>query len=689
MNTLQWFSWLFKGLKWLLLAIFSFFVFVVFADMIYPVNLDKSSDTSREVLDSSKKWLYVTTNSSQKWRFKPNLDKLDPLYIKMLLNFEDKHFYTHYGVNPLALFRAVFLLLKNGHITSGGSTITMQLARLLEPKSRTLGSKIVEIIRAIQLEIHYSKKEILQTYLTLAPYGGNIEGVKAASWHFFGKLPYSLSASQCAMLVALPKNPEAYRPDHNPIRAKKARDRVLKQAFEKGIISRFIYRKALQEAIEDEYHFFPRYAAHLSQKLLNNKHKKLINTTIDATLQKQLEEWAKLRAEELPKGSSMALLLVQNSTSEVKTYIGSNNMFSKKFPGFIDMVTVVRSPGSALKPFIYAMGFQKHIIHPKTVILDKEVSFGNYHPHNYNRKFKGQVSITEALQNSLNIPAVKVLFRVGAGEFIENLNKICGKVIVPKGVATLPVALGGLGISLWQLTQGYVSLANGGKVKSLRVIETSVKNNNKKNINVFDEQSIHMVTAILRDIPPPKNFINRANKIAYKTGTSYGYRDFWSMGYTKNYTIGIWVGRADNRPVIKTSARQIATPLMFEAFSMVDAIKGLKEWNWSVKSVNHAPPEVLKYFDKELKNKNTLKFLYPKDGAKYQSAGCHKVTVRAAIDNGYAPYFWYIDNKPTQVEKKSIQLPFSVGAHSITVIDNSGTTIQRNIWVNMPDCQEL
>ncbi len=670
--------------KYTLLALLSFFIFVIASDIFYPVSIYKTKDTSKIVYDSSKNWLYTTTNQSQKWRFKPEFKRIDPLYIKMLVNFEDKRFNSHFGVDVAALFRASYQLATRGHIVSGGSTLTMQVARLLEPKRRTFSSKIVEIIRALQLEHHYTKRQILNIYLTLAPYGGNVEGIEAASWYYFGKHPYALSASEAAMLVALPKNPEAYRPDKHPKRAKMARDRVLKKAYDAGILSDYIYKQALKEPIATKLYKFPRYAPHLALKLLQNSSKAKIYTTIDGTLQKQLELWAKERGKSLPNGASMAMLIVENSSSKVRAYLGSYNMFNREISGYIDMTDAIRSPGSALKPFIYALGFEQHIIHPQTIILDKEVSFGNYHPHNYSRKFHGQVTISEALKNSLNIPAVKVLYRVGAGRFIDRLQKVVGKVHIPKNSATLPIALGGLGISLKQLTQGYVTLANAGSSKSLAILEGEKQHK----LNFVDAKSAKTVTAILRQLPPPENYRDRADKIAYKTGTSYGYRDFWSMGYSKNYTIGVWVGKANNQPVVKLSAREIATPIMFEAFSLTDAIKGLKQWSWSSNFIKNQAPKVLKYFDKELKSQDKLKFLYPKKGARYQSASCHKVTVKVAIDNGKEPYYFYVDNKPKDIESKRVDIKLGVGGHTISVLDSSGESITRNIWVDMPDCQE-
>ena len=674
---------LLKVTKYTVLFFIAFTLFVIFVDIFYPIDTSKAKDCSRVVLDRSNKWLYTTTNSTDKWRFNANIDKIDPLYIKMLLNFEDKRFYNHYGVDPLALARATAQFIKYRKITSGGSTITMQVAKLLEPKKRTLAAKIIEIIRSLELEYHYTKAEILQIYLTLAPYGGNIEGIEAASWRLFKKHPSSLSAAEAALLVALPKNPEGYRPDKHPKRAKKARDRVLKRAFEAGIISKFIYTQAIKEPINKQLYYFPRLAPHLSQKLLKKIKSNIIETTIDKSLQKQLEIWTKIRAKELPKGASIALLLVDNGSFEVRAYLGSNDMFSKKIPGYIDMVKVIRSPGSALKPFIYVMGFEKHIIHPQTIILDNEVVFGNYHPHNYSKRFHGEVTVAYALQNSLNIPAVKVLYRIGAGDFVDRLKASAGKIYIPKGVATLPVALGGLGISLWQMSQLYAILASGGEGKEIKVLKSS----KQKSIKLFDQNSATLTTAILRDIKPPKGYIDKASKIAYKTGTSYGYRDFWAMGYSKNYTLGVWIGKANNQPLIKASAREVAVPIMFEAFSLIGAIKPIKGWDSSVNIYKNSPPKVLAYFDKEIENNKKLKFLYPKDGTKFQSAGCYKTTIKVAIENGTPPYYWYIDTKPIDIEGKKAQLKLDEGGHKIVILDSSGGSISSNIWINMPDCK--
>lgn len=677
-------KYLLKITKWLLFALLTLIIAAFMYTVFSPIKPDKFKDLSKVATDSSGKWLYCTLNSQDKWRFKANIDKIDPLYLKMLLNYEDKRFYKHHGADFLAISRAVFNLIKYKRVTSGASTITMQVAKLLEPKKRTFVSKIIELARAFELEFRLSKKEILQIYLTLAPYGGNIEGVEAASWRYFHKHPYALTISEAALLVALPKNPQAYRPNLHPKKAKKARDKVLKRAFLSGIISKKQYLQALNEKIDKKTYKFPRLAPHLALKVLRESKKTVIKTTLDYTLQKQFETWAKSRGKTLPKGAGMALLIIENSSSHVKVYIGSNDIFSHDFPGFIDMVKKVRSPGSALKPFIYALAFDKHIIAPKTIILDTKSAFNNYKPHNYSRKYRGEVTIAEALQNSLNIPAVKILNRLGAKEFTDKLKAVAVKLYIPKNRPTLPVALGGLGISLWHLTQSYTVLANGGSGKSIAVLPDT----KQKKLYFCTPKSAAMVTEILKEIPRPKEFFDFKKAIAYKTGTSYGYRDFWSVGYSKNYTVAVWIGRPDNKPVVKLAAREIATPLMFEAFELLNSLKKVKSLDNKSSLIHTPPPKILKYFDKPRFREDSLQFEYPKDGTRFQSGGCYKATVKFKIKNGAKPLFWYIDNTPSQNSAEELKYKFSSGAHTVTVIDSNGKRTSVTIWVNQNDCPQ-
>ena len=673
-------------IKYLLLTLLSFALFLVILEIFYPISIDKNKDISKIVVDRDGRWLYTTLNSTDKWRFRvENIDKLDPLYIKMLLTYEDKRFYKHFGVDILALFRASYQLISSGEIKSGASTITMQLARLLEPKKRTFSSKIVEIFRSIQLEMHYSKKEILSAYLTLAPYGSNIEGVIGASLKYFGKLPYSLTPNECAILTSLPQNPQKNQPTLYPKRAKKARDRVLKRALEDGIITKKVYDRVVKTKIDIKPHKYPRFAPHLSIKLLKRSNRNRVETTLYLPLQSRIERWSKVIGDSLPKGVTMSIIVVENRSGNIVTYIGSHNIFSKKTKGYIDMVDAIRSPGSILKPLIYAIGFYEHIIDINSIIKDKESIFGEYHPHNFNQKYSDEITIKNALINSLNIPAVKVLQKIGAQKFIDTLESIVNRVVIPKGKATLPVALGGLGIKEIQIAKLYVAIANNGVIKNLHYL----KNYKPKEKKILSKDAFIKVTNILRESPPPEGYTNTNGFYAYKTGTSYGYRDFWSAIYSKKYSAVILIAKPDNSPILKSSAREIAAPLGFEVMNYVKSILPHKSWSYESKKItSKIPPKLLRYFDKkELQNKK-FDFLYPKNNSRFQSATCKDVLVKFKLKGGTPPYFWYIDGKPKEFKTIQIIQPFKAGAHTVSIIDKMGNQAFRDIWVNKSECKQ-
>lgn len=670
----------------ILAAVLLWLLFLLY-DKLNPVDISEASRTSRVVTAYDGSWLYAQTNSEDKWRFGVDINKLDPNYIEMLLAFEDKNFYSHHGLDILAMLRAIGQLIVNQKIVSGGSTITMQLARLLNPKPRTIASKIREIIKAFQIELHNDKDEILSAYLSLTPYGGNVEGVVAASMRYFGKLPQSLTASQSAILVSLPQSPEKNRPDKHLKNSLNARDKVLKMAYEKSIINRYQYQQALKEQAPTKLKRYPRYAPHLSQKLLLDKQikQKEIATTLDAQLQKQLERWLKEKSHTLPKDTTIALLVVKNSDSSVQAYLGSHDRFSSRVTGFVDMVQAIRSPGSTLKPFIYALGFEKHFIHPNSVIVDQETLFGDYMPHNFSYKYSGEVTVAQALKQSLNIPAVKVLQKIGVEDFLSRLRSYVKDIYIPKNRASLPIALGGAGLSLWSLTDLYVGLANGGEAKHIHYFP---HNEGAEVKRLTDAKSSKMITAILREVTPPQSFINRNNMIAYKTGTSYGYRDNWSIAYTKEYTIALWAGKPNNATQFKRTGRMVAAPLVFEAFALLESIRRVHSWQWQSNYLGDSVPAGLKYFDeREVESaREKLSLIYPRDNSRFKNAGCGDTLIEFKIEQGTPPYSWYVDDTPREISKTDITLPFERGAHTITIIDSKGDTIHTNIWVDEPEC---
>ncbi len=673
--------------KYLFFTIFLFFISIFILNWLSPVDTSPLTKVSKVIYSDSKEWLFVETSPEQKWRFATDSKRVDPNFIKILLAYEDKRFYKHWGLDPLAMSRAILQLIKNQKVISGGSTITMQLARLLHPRKRTVLSKIIEIFRAFQLEWIYSKEEILSAYLTLTPYGGNIEGLVAASMRYFGKLPYSLSAEEIALLVALPQSPERNRPDKHPTNSKKARNKVLSMAKEKILISEYEYKQAINKKTPSTLKRYPRYTPHLSHKILSKDKNstKRIKTTINKDLQKQLELWAKSKENTLAKETTIAVLVVRNSDSAIQAYLGSHNMFSKNVAGYVDMIKAIRSPGSTLKPFIYALGFEKHIIHPHTLILDQETRFGDYMPHNFSNQYNGEVTLEYALQNSLNIPAVKILQKLGADEFISTINNYVGLVKVPKDRASLPVALGGLGISMWQLTQLYVALANGGSTRELHYLISDKKKTKSKKL--FTEKATKMTSSILRNTPAPKGFINSDKQIAYKTGTSYGYRDAWTIAYNSQYTVATWVGKPNNTIQLKLTGKDTAAPLAFEVFSLLNTLLPKKSWLTPSNYLGNSVPDGLKYFDKEIQIKQAkLDFVYPRENTRFRSAGCGKAVVEVKVENGKPPYYWYIDGEAREISEDYTNIPFEHGAHTINVIDSNGETITRDIWVDKPEC---
>ena len=666
----------------LLLLLVATFIGVIIIHFINPIPLKALNDCSKVVYDKEQKPLYITINSSDSWQIETNLTKIDPLFLKMVINYEDKNFYKHFGVDFLALLRASYQYIKNKKVISGASTITMQLAKLLEPKPRDISAKIKEIFRAIELELFFTKDEILSNYLTLTPYGSNIKSITAASLYYFNKLPSSLTPSQSAMLIALPQAPNATNPLKHPKRAKLARDKILKRAYKANIISKSLYNSAIKSKISTTYYRFPRYAYHLSSKLV--KKYKSITTTLDKKLQIQIENWAKLKGKELPKGVSLATLVVDNNSAEILAYLGSYNIFSKDIQGYVDMLQAIRSPGSTLKPLIYALGFSKKVIAPLTIINDQESIFANYKPNNFDKKFNGEVTISYALQHSLNIPAVKVLQRVGVVDFVSLLNSLDFRVKIPKKRASLAVALGGLGITAVELASYYQALANNAVAINIHYLKDA-KTTKREFLN---KKATKEVNAILQTILPPLGFIKKDVDIAYKTGTSYGFRDFWSVAYTKDYTVVLWVGRADGKPMLKSSGLKKAAPLAFEVMGIIDSIYKLKPWGYLAKNYLKQPPNILKYFDnKDKKPIKKFTFAYPNKEARYKSTNCKDVKIKAKVVNGIAPYVWYIDNLLQPFNNNKIYATLDSGAHTITTIDKNGNIITTTIWIDKPECK--
>jgi penicillin-binding protein 1C len=539
-------------------------------DSFGPPPLGRDVELSKTVLDRKGVLLrsYITTDG--RWRLPASRAIVDPRYLDILLAYEDKRFFQHRGVDPLALLRAAYQLATNGQIVSGGSTITMQVARLLEPRAqRSLYVKLRESVRAIQLERQLTKDQILALYLTLAPCGGNLEGIRAASLAYFGKEPQRLTLGEAALLVALPQSPELRRPDRQHAAAKRARDRVLDRMHRYGLFSSAEIARAKEEPVPTERRSLPIVAPHAADNAMAiSQGAREIRLTIDGTLQRRLERLARERADTLGPDMSVALLAIDNATGEVLARIGSPDYFDVRRAGQVDLTRAVRSPGSTLKPFIYGLGFEDGLIHPETLIEDRRRRYSGYAPENFDLTFQGTVTVRRALQQSLNVPAVAVLEEIGPSRLVARLREAGANLVLPRQEAPgLALGLGGVGISLSDLTMLYAGLARQGTVIPLHD-DANAGTFRVSMTRLLDPVAAWYVSRVLQGTPPPDNAAG--GRIAFKTGTSYGYRDAWAIGFDGGRTIGVWVGRPDGAPVVGLSGRTAAAPLLFEAFARWD-----------------------------------------------------------------------------------------------------------------------
>lgn len=568
-----WFSGLPRYGKRSLIAFVTFLVLFLIIDLIFPVHTNIRY--SKLILSDEKKLLNASLSSDQQWRMKTGLKEVNPLLIKTMIYKEDRWFRWHPGVNPVALTRALWQNISSRERVSGASTITMQVIRMLEPRKRTLPNKLIECIRAFQLELHDSKNEILELYINLLPYGGNIQGIKAASFLYFGQEPQALSLAQIVTLAIIPNDPNHQRLGINNDRIVKERNLWLRKLSKKGIFEKATLDDALLEPLTAKRFDAPKQIPHLARLLSNlNPDKPVIQTFIDPRIQDFIEN-AVSNEVNMYRGigvSNAAVVLIDNRTHTVAAYVGSAGFSDSQFQGQVDGASSLRSPGSALKPFLYALAMDRGQITPKTVLQDIPQNFNGYRPLNYDETFRGRLPASQALALSLNIPAVDLANRVGVDLFNEKLSRGGLKWIGErKKLLGLSVILGGCGVTLTELTSLYSCLATDGIKYPLRFTsETGISAPD----TLFSPQSVWMIHEILTGLKRPdlpNNFENTVNlpHIAWKTGTSYGRRDAWSFGYNPDYTVGVWVGNFDGTGVPELSGADFATPILFKIFNFL------------------------------------------------------------------------------------------------------------------------
>jgi penicillin-binding protein 1C len=660
---------------------------------------DTQVRTSTLMLDRSGQLLRAFTVADGRWRLPVTLDAIDPTYLAMLLAYEDCRFESHPGVDAAALVRAGWQLLTQGRIRSGGSTLTMQLARLLEGAStRDAGGKLRQMRTALWLERRLDKRAILETYLTLAPYGGNLEGVRAAALTWFGKEPRRLTHAEAALLVALPQSPETRRPDRHPHAARQARDRVLEHVRLAGVIDADEAAAARTEPVPTTRRDAPLLAAHLTDRLRRAEPDRAVHRlTLDAGLQGRLERLAAERAKALGPRVSMAILVADHQRGEVLASVGSAGLFETARQGHVDMSRAVRSPGSALKPLIYGLAFEDGRAHPESLIEDRPSAFGGYVPANFDRGFQGTVTVRQALQLSLNIPAVKLLDAVGPARLVARMRRAGAQPVLsdltPPGLA---VGLGGVGVSLSDLLVIHAAIARGGRPVVLRETLDPAETRGQAGLGgmsggapVLDPRAAWYVASILSGAPAPTN--SSPGAFAFKTGTSYGYRDAWAIGFDGRHVAGVWVGRPDGAPVPGLVGIDAAAPVLVEVFARLGPRTPLPPAPAGILSSTSAelPPPLRRVLDPRaasLGGPDAPEIAYPPQGARVDLGfdRGHGADLALKVRHGVPPFTWFINGAPVIREpyaRATQWSPDGPGYVTISVVDARGGAARVSVFL--------
>ncbi len=643
------------------------------------------SDVSVEVRDRNGSLLRAYTVEGGLWRLGASTNAVDPLYIGMLVAYEDHRFWQHSGMDPRAVVRAAWQAVWQGRVVSGGSTITMQVARLIENSGTgAWQGKWRQLRLALALERRLSKSQILDLYLTHAPYGGNLEGVRAATLAWFGKEPQRLTPAEAALLVALPQSPNMRRPDRYPHAASAARDRVLHRALKQGLLTHDDVAAAQGTRLPVVRRRFPTVASHLADRAVAQQDQSFTHSlTLDKPLQLALEKLASEALFGLESRLSIAMVVADHQSGEILASVGSSGFRqADQRQGFVDMTRAKRSPGSTLKPLIYGLSFDQGLVHPNTLIKDAPVQYGTYAPQNFDGRFRGELRVKEALQQSLNIPVVKLTEELGPANLMAALRKAGVDPKLPGGVAGLAVALGGVGLSLEELVQLYAMIAQGGEAQDLH---WRVGAETHKKQRVISRSSAWHLGHILSGIAPPKG--GARSGLAYKTGTSYGHRDTWAIGFDGQHVAGVWIGRADGTPVPGAFGAQVAAPVLFDVFQRIKP---------QLTPLGPPPPETILLGNAQLPEplrkfrgrnavfetpETALKLVFPPDGARL-AGGADEITIK--VKNGTHPYTVLANGAPviSGQRQQEITVAWSQkGSATLTVIDAHGQSDRVTFWV--------
>lgn len=635
------------------------------------------SDVSAEVRARDASLLRAFAVEGGRMRLAVQLGQVDPTFIDMLIAYEDKRFHTHNGVDLRAAMRAGGQALRYGRVVSGGSTLTMQVARLLENSGTgNVKAKLRQMRVAWALERRLDKREILTLYLHHAPYGGAVEGLRAASLAWLDKEPLRLTPADAALLIALPQSPEARRPDRHPEAATAARARVL---------ARLDMMPAY--ALPPVPHTMtplPRIAPHLAARLRREQPAALRHdTTLDPVIQTRIEALARRAVAGRARGVSAAIVVANHETGDVLAHVGSPAFSAAQGAlGFVDMTAAVRSPGSTLKPLVYGLAFDRGLVHPATLINDAPVTFGNYAPQNFDAQFRGMLTVRDALTLSLNIPPVRLTHAMGPAHLMAGLRRAGTQPRLPGGAAGLAVALGGVGMRLEDLVQLYAGIAQGGEARALR-FDSRDETHPKRQI--MSPVAAWHVAHILSGIAPPKGAAAQAGEVAYKTGTSYGHRDAWAIGFDGRHVVGVWLGRPDGTPVPGAFGGDVAAPILFEAFDRISPARvplPLPPPSTLIAGTADLPLPLQEFRSRDevfAIAPDSPKLTFPPEGAVLRQSG-FGVPIR--IDAGVLPLTVLVDGLPVLVRlrDRTAVLPITQeGFTRISIVDASGRSASVHI----------
>jgi len=535
--------------------------------LIFLAPLPKNEDWnySTVILDENCDYLRVYLDKNEQWHLQYKGEIPDKLSTA-ILEFEDHSFYSHPGINLLAIVRALYSNLKNRRVVSGGSTITMQVARLFLQLDRTLLNKIYEALISFKLELFYTKDEILLMYLNNAPYGSNIVGIKSASFKYYGKELEQLTWAEACLFAVLPNNPGYLFPGSNTAKLKQKRDSLLKKLMLEGYIDRDQYENSRREAIPTSHYSFPFIAPHLGDRL-NNISNSVHRTHISKELQLKIENIAEKEGAYLSSLGikNIAILVSDNHTHQVKAYVGSQSYLSNATNGYVDGVQALRSSGSILKPFIFGYGLEKGLITPNSLLEDVNKNYGILLPKNYDKQYRGLTTVSEALQKSLNIPAYEVTQKIGVYDAVAVLKSVGMKSLNREASSYgLSICIGGAEASLWDLSEMYQSLANGGIYSSLKLTSDD---QSLEYQSLLSPASCYLILDILKGVKRPSKYANKFPNFSWKTGTSNGFRDAWAVGVNPDWTIAVWAGNFTGEGNPKITGREIAGDILFQVLS--------------------------------------------------------------------------------------------------------------------------